>query len=732
MQLDNDNSKGKYKDEKILKKLKNQVENAYSANQNNLKMYRTAQEFTNTKEGQWESNESAYYSKNKKPKVCINRIINNKNKLISEVRGLKRNVELRPIAGYPENEAAAQKNEDNIELRQSMLESISMHSSANKIYEDSTDRAYFGWGAWRIKYDYESDDSFYKSFKIIGLPNSMRVYWDPNAQDITSLDPKDHGDFKGFSMDLTANQIKSQYKVDLNKDKNLLDDNVYSPTAFTWQVSSGSSDDKGHDTYTVCHHYYKKYYNKKVVQVDNGFKSYTFDLEEAEEKIDELNSQIEQEIMMGGQPQPLFKIVKERTVATYKIKEVIFCGKKILAKQDWINKHFPVVTLFSAHYINDKGEFCVIPESYFAQDPQKMLNIVLSAIADAATKYRTERIVMSPQNLPQDADRKESWRNPDQVNGILMFHPTTAFPRPEILPNKEIPQSLLVTMNEMNQIMNDALNRSPTSQMSPGGLNTSGKAIDSINREDNKSNSILLDELNRMITYTNMIISDGLHVVYDTYRQISINTSNGAKNVVINDDQKPETMITKKDYEISVHCGPAFEVQRQETANAILQLFQLDPTLISLMGDIFAKNLNVNNAQEIADRMNYKLDPRVLKKIGAAPIPPLPQQGPPPQMQIEMMKLQMDQKKMQLDQLNAQMENQTKQQQQQLDMRKQQLQEEMTMMEYQMNLMKLQQEGQADQMKAQTDTIRSRAEIIKAVEGTHSAIQTARMKNNAK
>lgn len=725
------------KDGSLLKKIKNQVETATAANKENMVLYRACQRFMLSKEGQWTIPESKYFGEHNKPSIVANRMYVGYKKTIGAQRNLKRSPEIRAIGGNPDDQQDDKLLQKKVDLLEDIIQSISFHSNANKIYEDAFASSWFGVGGWRIKADYESDKSFNQCLKLVELPLPENIYWDPYATDTG----KTNGNYMGYSTYLDASDIKNQYNVDVKDAKNRLV--PINNDKFPWILNSGGDDEK----YCVCHHFIKKPVQKKIALLSNGTQSQVCKLNEVDEKLKELNDPIIMQMMsqpqQPGQPPmekpPLYEFVDERTVATHKIQEVIFCGKKVLDKQDWLGKSFPICLVFSDGYLDEDGRYKVIPVSYFGQDIQKMNNIVLSGIADSITRYRKERIIVQKENIPSDSDMQEAWANASEYEGIMYFKPTVAFPRPEILDNQEIPQSLLATLPIINAIYNDVNGRSPSSQMDPS--NSSGVAIDNVVNEDNSIDLLSYDNLNRAIEYSANVLLECIPYIYDSYRKININSSNGNKNVIINDPNNPETQIdAEQDYEITVHTGPAFEVQKKQTADAIMNLVQADPQMLSLAGDILVKNLNVNDTEEIAERMYYAMDPRILKSIGVElPLSPPPAPPPPPpeailMAQLKQKELQLKsveiQNKMQIETQKLQQDSQNNQQVNALTQQKQQIDYELAQLQGEIEGMKLQSQQYKDQLGVQTAMIKARAEVVKQAETSHAAIHTARIKGN--
>lgn len=705
-------------DDKLLKKIKNHVEMAESANEDNLQTFQDCQRFIYTKDGQFTNEEKKYYNNHSKPMLVANRQYVNHKRTVGAQRNLKRSVQIREIAGSPDADNQQQIAQKKIDLLQNIVESIAFHSNATRIYERGFSDSLFGFGGWITKPKFESDygDGAFEQVLEQKAISPEDLYWDPDAKELA----KDDGQFMGRKFTLTASELKNQYDFDPNDAKYrlmLIDDDKMN----NWVSDYGKETER----YKVCHHFYKKPYKRKIVELSNGFKKVVCDLDEAEDKLEELNTEAMIQAMQSGQPQPPpYQVTNERVARCTKIKEVIFCGKKILEKNDCLIDIFPISLVFSDSFRNDEGEFKTVPNSYFGQDLQKMNNIAISAIAECLTRYRTERIIGGKTNIPNDPDSEQIWSNISEYEGFVPWNSTSAFPVPHVMEGREIPQSLLATIGVVNQMLSDQIGRAPSSSMNPS--NSSGASVDSIAREDNENENLSFDNLNCAIEYTARVILKFVPKIYDSYRQINVSTSNGNQGITINDPSKPETSIEDRSYEITVKTGPAFEMQKQQTAEALMSLVQANPQILTLTADLIAKNLDVNDAEKIAERLYFLLDPRVLKELDIE-LPQLPphQQQPTP---MEQAQIAIQQAELKLKQQELQSTQQVNQMKMEIESQKIQIQGIQAQMDFEIEQDKMKAGDRKAALAAKADAIKAHAEIIKSVEATHSNIQTEHIK----
>lgn len=208
---------------------------------------------------------------------------------------------------------------------------------------------------------------------------------------------------------------------------------------------------------------------------------------------------------------------------------------------------------------------------------------------------------------------------------------------------------------------------------------TSGRAILARQKEGDTSTFHFIDNLTRAINHSGRVILDLIPPVYSMERIIRIRGENGKStrtpinqpyaigpdgqpitkiagqplapgvNEVMNHETNEITVIVARmhdlsagKYDLTVEAGPSYTTKREEAANQILAMIQAQPDLATILGDILARNLDWEGAEEIAARMKAMLPPPIQAILkgedpdegGGAPAapggPPGPPPGPPP------------------------------------------------------------------------------------------------------
>jgi hypothetical protein len=159
--------------------------------------------------------------------------------------------------------------------------------------------------------------------------------------------------------------------------------------------------------------------------------------------------------------------------------------------------------------------------------------------------------------------------------------------------------------------------------------------------------------LRRAIEFCGRILVDLIPKIYDTNRVIRIIGPDETEQVVeinksIVDVQTGKTVIindlTVGKYDVEVDVGPSYATKRMEAVDAMLELVKAFPAMMQVAGDLLIKNLDVPEAQEMADRMRRIMPPQLLgeapprqqvpnamqpQQAMSAPPGQAPTQGPP-------------------------------------------------------------------------------------------------------
>lgn len=196
-----------------------------------------------------------------------------------------------------------------------------------------------------------------------------------------------------------------------------------------------------------------------------------------------------------------------------------------------------------------------------------------------------------------------------------------------------------------------------------------------------------VDNLSQAIAHGGRVINEMIPEVYDTERDVSVMAVDGTETYVpINTTLGQALRMIEEDplkyrgmdaaklrhavlqygedskfndvgrglYDTVVDVGPSYATQRQESVDNFVMLAQTNPRLWQIAGDLIVKNLDVQGAEELADRLRKTLPPGLITlKPGETPPKPMP---PSPQVQLLMSRAQTEQLKQKKEDLKIQVE----------------------------------------------------------------------------
>ena len=158
----------------------------------------------------------------------------------------------------------------------------------------------------------------------------------------------------------------------------------------------------------------------------------------------------------------------------------------------------------------------------------------------------------------------------------------------------------------------------------------SGRAILARQREGDVATFHFIDNLSRSMRHTGRILIDLIPKIYDTARIARILGEDGESEAVALDpnlpvpvqrqrvvDERGQESIKKiynlgvGRYDVTITVGPAYTTKRQEAAEAMIQVVQASPNLMSIIGDLMFRNMDWPGADEVAERLKAMLPPQL-------------------------------------------------------------------------------------------------------------------------
>ena len=358
---------------------------------------------------------------------------------------------------------------------------------------------------------------------------------------------------------------------------------------------------------------------------------------------DEYVKEFEKQSRLKGRPQKL-EIVDRRDTEDYKIVHYKLCGSKFLDTTPWPGKYLPIIYVCGDRYFDDGKEYTVSFARY-VQDLQKYLNYLQSDLAHAVLNARKEQFIGTPENV-KTPKMQQIWRDPANYQGLLLANRDSTGNLPTRLPPLELSQTVIMQYNITDQQISSTLGMFKPVMGDGSPVNESGVARRMSIGQSNTTNYIHFDNIKRAVAHTAKALMDLLPELYTNDRYVKATDKEGNTTVErVNYQDKDGKMVNYlgvRDYALEVKAGSPFLLQKQEAFQQMMSLVQASPQVFPLIADLLAKNLDLENSGQIADRLKTIVPPEVMAKETGKP---LPKQEPNPaqiQSQAEMINAHAD------------------------------------------------------------------------------------------
>ena len=460
---------------------------------------------------------------------------------------------------------------------QGIVRHIENNSNADHAYDNAFEYAVrMGWGYFRVRTDYVSEDSFEQEIYIDPIDNPFTVYFDPN-----SVAPD------GSDADrclITTMMPKKEFK------KLYPDAAVDGGTSFT-QRGTGDSQSEWitKEDIRLAEYFYTVREKATLYQLSDG--SSTF----AE------NKDFFARLQMAG-----IVVVDKRPSYKKTIKYCKLTANDIIEEGTWAGKYIPIIPVYGRHIVigDKRKKFGMIR---YAKDPQRMYNFWQTSI--------TEGVALAPKAKwliaeGQDEGHESDWANANIKSFPLLRYKQTdiegrAAPVPQRLQPEPPQAGIMAAAAGVDDDIKSIMGVFDPAQLKQG--NISGKALNGQQQQVDLTNFDYYDNLTRSISHCGTIILDLLPKIYDTERVMRI----------IGDDGKPELLtINQRDsvgrvlndmtvgqYDVVMDTGPGYNSKRQEAVDSMMPILAADPSLMQTCGDLVFRNMDWPGADVIADRL---------------------------------------------------------------------------------------------------------------------------------
>ena len=512
---------------------------------------------------------------------------------------------------------------DMAEIANGLFRRIQYNSSASHVYANAVEHMVAcGIGWFRILSDYTDDDSFDQEIMIKRIFNPLSVFPDPS--DLEPARDKMNWCLVSEMWPKAAFEKRWPGKVP---------NSVEVPQA----SGSGSGINWGSsDQVRVAEFWKRTEVQRTIAKLTNGQVVDITDMPKRQMEFLKSNSMI-----AGTRPTKGYKVTMTLVSGTDVLDEVYVCPCK------WI----PIIPVVGAEIPLEQGVYRhgLIR---FQREPQQLHNYFMSIAAETLGQQPKAPYMVTAKQI---AKYKSVWDRANKTaTPYLPYEPDPDVPggAPTKIPPPPLPTGLI----QMAQMLSDDM-KSTTgiydAALGNRSNETSGVAIGARVEQGNQATYHFTDNLEHSLEHAGRVILDMIPKIYDTERTLRLMGEDGTETEM--EINKPavsyagEQMIYNdltqmKLKSVRVIMGPSYASRRQEAVSQLTQLIQAMPQLGQISGDIIARNMDVEGAEELAQRAKALLPPQLLhmedpQAVAAPPQDPMAEmqaQGQAQAMQFEL------------------------------------------------------------------------------------------------
>ena len=471
-----------------------------------------------------------------------------------------------------------QSNEKQAQIITGMCRHIELQSDADQAYLNAVDYAVrMGWGYIRVTTDYVKDDSFDQEIYIRPIENPFTVYFDPNSIMADGSDAE--------RCLITTLIPKKTFRA------------MY-PDAEDTQgfVSRGTGDVVGDwiqkEDIRIAEYWYTERETVVLLQLSDGSSIYE----------DEVDKDLMKELGVT--------IINKRESVRKKVKWCKVTAMQVLEEGEWAGKYIPIIPVYGQSTIV-QGKHKRFGLVRMAKDPQRMYNYWSTALTETVALAPKAKWILAE---GQDEGHENEWAQANiKAMPVLRYKQTDIDGRPANPPIRQTPEQpptgAMAAMQSMNLDLQAVIGIYDPSQL-PQGIQ-SGKAIQGQQMQADMTNMHYYDNLTRSIRQVGRVILDLIPKIYDTERAMRIIGDDGKPEIMTINERKMDEQGIQRilndmsigEFDVVMDTGPGYNSKRQEAVTSMMALFQAEPSLVQVAGDLLVRNMDFPGADIIADRM---------------------------------------------------------------------------------------------------------------------------------
>lgn len=524
-------------------------------------------------QNQWPADIATRRAEEGKPVITVNRLQQHILLVTNEQRQQRPSIKVNPVGDGADKDTA--------EILQGIIRHIETSSEAEIAYDTAFDSMVrCGFGYLRVVTEFvdpNDPDNFDQEIRIKREKDAFKWYFDPTAQEPDYSDAK----FAFKVIDYQPEEYRKQYGEE-----------EFASLSDFMSTGDAQNDWANESSIRVAEYYF----------------------------VDE-----ESKIVKS-------KLGREKKVMSRKVGWAKINAVKILEQTEWPGRWIPVPPVLGTDLeINGKRHLEGLVRN--AKGAQRSYNFGISSAWEAAGLAPKAPYICDYRTI---VDFKEMWEQANRRNFASLYYnstpegvaqPLPAPQRNQVSPDLEAFASLI---KQADYDLKSSLGMFDPS-LGQNKSDQSGRAIQSLQKQGELATLNYSDNLSRSIRQLGRILIDLIPHIYDAPRiQRIVQPDGGIDHVGVFNSKKsgmdmnavralPEFEKIKKifdigvgTYDVTVSVGPSYQTKRQEAVATQLELMKNVPQVQAAAPDLIIRNMDIPNADQIADRMK-KLLPAALQ-----------------------------------------------------------------------------------------------------------------------
>lgn len=480
-------------------------------------------------------------------------------RVVNEYRNNRVTVDFQPTDGANNDEFA--------DACDGLYRADEQRCSANEAYDNAFEESTAGgMGAWRLRSCYEDDEDDEDDRQRVELEPiydaDTTVFFDLNAKRQDKADAKRCYVLTPYSRDA--------YEEEFDDD----------PSSWPHATSQLYFDWATPDVVWVAERYSVEEVKEKVrfyrgLLADEGQE----ELKVTEAEIEADPGLIERLAVTG------YTLARTKTVKRRRIRKVIMSGSRVLEDCGYIaGRHIPIVVTYGKRWVVD-GVERFMGHVRLARDPQRLINMIMSWLAEMAARFDIEKPIVTPQQM---AGHEVMWANDNTERyPFLLLNPQKDAQTGNPIPGSQapaaytkapqIPPAMAALAQMAQQALQDLLgNQQAGEQLQP---NMSGKAVELIQNRLDMQVFIYMSNFAKAMKRSGEIwLSMMKDIAVEEARRMKTVSANGQSgSVVINEpviDEKSSARVLRNDfakasYDVVADVGPSSTSLRNAVVRAL-------------------------------------------------------------------------------------------------------------------------------------------------------------------